>query len=346
MVVSKKMKNMKKKFSKRNKPRRGMRASATQVLAQGVGSVPRKAFGADRSGGTLACWDAKLLHHLPLPRAVGPYTVVRTTRRFQTDARDVLIGTFKRMTWQGIGGTGPGAGQWSDVCAIYDVDGTKAINDGSGNGFTVRTPLDFLEIGSSMATCVPSALSVQILNPEALQTTTGIIYAGVMSTQAHINDRSESWDDFLARYVQYQSPRLMSAAKLSLRGVQINSYPLSMTQVSEFTPLTKTVDGAKIVDSNCPTPQGWAPIMINNPQSANLEYLVTTEWRVRFDLGNPASSSHTHHSVASDSTWDKLCKQASMLGHGVRDIAELVANGAEAYKAVRGAQAALALTGA
>ncbi len=325
---------------KQRRPRGGrMRTQATRVLAQGVGALPRKAFGNDFRSYSLACWDAKLLHHLPLPRAVGPYTVVRTTRRFQTDARDVILGTFR--TPKVAGGAGAEPDQWSDIVAIYDVDGAIAIN-GIGNTHTIRTPLDFLEQGTSMATCTPSALSVQILNPEALQTTSGILYAGVMNTQAHISGRTETWDQFCDRFVQYMSPRLLSAAKLALRGVQINSYPLSMTQVSEFTPLSATTDGDITLNQDGPTPQGWAPIVINNPQGVNIEYLVTTEWRVRFDLSNPASAGHTHHSVASDSAWDALVKKASALGHGVRDIAEIVANGAQAYEAMSSANARFA----
>jgi len=279
----------------------------------------------------MAVWDAKLPHHLALPRAVGPYTVVRTTRRFQTSVRDVLIGTFKNPSVLGSAGGQPA--DWTNVCAVYDVAGSIAIN-GTDNSHRIRAPLDFLSQGSSMATCVPAALSVQILNPNPLQTTAGIIYAGVMNTQAQIGARTQSWDDFAALFVQYQNPRMMSAAKLALRGVQINSYPLSMSQISEFTTLSDYSDADFTFDQDAPEPTGWAPIVVNNPQEVNLEYLVTTEWRVRFDLSNPASAGHTHHGVASDWTWDKLTKRASDLGNGVRDIAEVVASGAQAYAAV------------
>lgn len=313
----------------------GMRSNATRVLAQGVGSVPKQAFGA-KNAATLAVWDAKLLHHLPLPRAVGPYLVVRTTKRFQVDARDVIIGTFKTPAAE----TGDFTGDWSNVCAIYDVNGSLPIGD-PNNAAVITTPLSFLTSGTSMATCVPSALTVQILNPEPLQTTTGIVYAGVMNTQARVGGRTESWDDLMGRFVQYQSPRLMSAAKLALRGVQISSYPLSMTPISEFTSLHPDVDAVVTFGPRHPEPVGWAPILVYNPQGVALEYLVTTEWRVRFDLANPASAAHVQHPIATDGLWHNLCRQASALGHGVRDISEVVANGAQAYQAARTAMSAM-----
>jgi hypothetical protein len=324
-----------KRAVRRNRRPAGMRSNATSVLAQGVGAVPKQAFGAVNAA-SLAVWDAKLLHHLPLPRAVGPYLVVRTTKRFSVDAHSVIFGTFKTPAAE----TGDYTGDWSNVCAMYDVNGALPIGD-PNNAVDVVTPLTFLTSGTSMATCVPSAFTVQILNPEALQTTTGVIYAGVMNTQARVGGRTESWDNLMNRFVQYQSPRLLSAAKLALRGVQISSYPLSMTPISEFTTMRPMDDGITTFGPRHPEPTGWAPIMVYNPQGVALEYLVTTEWRVRFDLANPASAAHVHHPIATDGLWNNLCRQASALGHGVRDISEVVANGAQAYQAARTAMSAL-----
>merc|ERR1712066_1193278 len=91
-------------------------------------------------------------------------------------------------------------------------------------------------------TAVPSALSVQIMNPEPLNSTEGIVYAGVMTTQAAIADRTESYDHYFEKFIEFQSPRLMSAGKLALRGVQISSYPLNMASLAEFTTLAPDVD--------------------------------------------------------------------------------------------------------
>jgi hypothetical protein len=163
------------------------------------------------------------------------------------------------------------------------------------------------------------------MNGQPLQDTTGIVYAGVMNTQAKISGRTESWDDYMYRFVEFQAPRVMSAGKLALRGVQISSYPLSMSQCSEFTSLEEVGNdtGATYADPK-PESTGWAPSMVYNPQALNLSYLVTVEYRVRFDLGNAASAAHKHHPIASDASWDGLMRKAASLGHGVLDIADVI----------------------
>lgn len=292
------------------------RATASRVLAQGVGAAPSVPFGG-RDSYSLECWDAKLLHHLPLPRAVGPYTIIRTTRRFASSSRNIVFGPMQRLRNNEL--------EWSTVCAIRDVTSVGFIND-PDNAFQIAMPMQGL---GAAVTVTPAAFSVQIMNPEALQTTEGIIYAGIMNTQAKIADRTETWDDWMDKFVEFQTPRLLSAAKLSLRGVQVNSYPLNMTEVSKFTRLAQDNDNTFTYNENGPEVSGWAPILVYNAggqSNPTLEYLVTCEWRVRFDLDHPASASHTHHPVASDMTWDKLMRAAVSLGNGVSDIVETVAN--------------------
>jgi hypothetical protein len=190
---------------------------------------------------------------------------------------------------------------------------------------TVAYPFDFSSMDKATTIC-PAAYSVQLMNPESLQTTSGIVYQGVMHTQAALADRSESWFTYLNKFVQYQAPRLMSAGKLALRGTQCSSYPLNMGEVSRFTPSSIHGGGAFTWSSTQSECVGWAPILVLNPNEVELEYLVTCEWRVRFDLDNPAAASHRHHPIATDQTWDKLMRMACSLGNGVQDIAEVVAN--------------------
>lgn len=292
------------------------RTNATRVLATGVGGAPKRAFGST-NGHTLACWDAKHFHHLPLPRAVGPYTVIRATKRVQVNAVANIIGAFQSGTAR-LGE----AGDWSRICMLSDVNFGADINATSNVQLT-SLPLDGL---GPAVTVVPSAVSVQVMCPTALQTASGIIYAGVMNTQPKISGRAETWESYMDKFVQFQSPRLLAASKLALRGVQINSYPLNMTEVSKFSQISQNNSGISTLDPNTFDPCGWAPIAIYNPNGATLELLITMEYRVRFDLDSPASASHVHHPVASDSTWDKLVRQASALGNGVMDIADVVAN--------------------
>lgn len=298
------------------------RSSATRVLANGVGAVTDKPFGSTR-GHTLKVWDAKHPHHLPLPRAVGPYTVIRATRRVQIQTTSNIIGTFQEA---GIGTELTGlvhkTGNWLETVMISDVATGNPIN---GNNNVQSTTLKLDGLGDA-ATLVPSALSVQIMCPTALQSAAGIVYAGVMHTQPQIGGRTESWTDYMDKFVQSQSPRLLAASKLALRGTEIHSYPLNMTEVSKFTSLQKTADATFKFDADTVSPAGWAPIVIYNPSGATLELMITMEYRVRFDLDNPASSSHIHHPIASDGVWDSLVRQAVALGNGVQDIADVVAN--------------------
>jgi len=208
---------------------------------------------------------------------------------------------------------------------VSDVASNLAINSSAGNGNVQSYTMDLGALGSA-ATIVPSAITVQMMCPTSLQQASGIIYAGIMNTQAAIGGRTESWDAYMNKFVQFQSPRLLAASKLALRGVQISSYPLNMTEVSKFTPLEKNGDAVYSYSSSSQEPVGWAPIVIYNPDGATLELLITVEYRLRFDLDHPASASHTHHPVAPDTTWDRLTRAAVSLGHGVEDIAESVAN--------------------
>jgi len=247
----------------------------------------------------------------------------------------MIFGTFKMGAEDG----NANAYEWTNTCAVGSIDANRDINDTTANARFYASPLNFFGAGTSAATCTPSAVTVQILNPEPLQTTTGIIYAGVMNTQANIGGRQATWTDYFDRFINFMSPRLLSAAKLSLRGVQMSSYPLNMTPVSEFTELV-AYDSATGTTRDLPyyqgvteEPTGWAPMLVANPQRVKLEYLVTTEWRVRFDLQNPASAGHIHHPIHHDGQWDHLMKQASSMGHGVQDIAETVANLGQAAEA-------------
>lgn len=302
---------------RRRRPARAAnRSQAARVLATGVGASVPRAFGSVPGYG-MQCWDAKHLAHLALPRAVGPYTTIRATRRISLSTVANIIGTFQTGT-----GSIDDHPDWSETVLVTDVSATNPISAGP-NAQSFAMPLDGL---GDAATLVPSALSVQIMCPTALQSASGIVYAGVMNTQAAIGGRSETWASYMEKFVQFQNPRLLAASKLALRGVQINSYPLNMSEVSRFTPLKKATDGTFTYTTASSEPVGWAPIVIYNPDAANLELLITVEYRVRFDLDHPASASHTHHPIASDAVWDRMVRNAVALGNGVMDIADVVAN--------------------
>lgn len=321
----------------RNPP--ATRSMGEIVLAPGVGRVPRSPFGSYR-GVNLRCWDAFDTAHAPLPRSVGPYAVVRTTRVFPCTEKYMIFGTARALT-----GSSREKSSWSNTIAFGSSSDTSNINgSGSTNIYNITAPGATVGDNSTI-TVVPAAMSVQVMNPNPLNDTNGIVYAAVCPTQLSLDDNTRTWLDFANEFTAYMRPRLMSAPKLALRGIQMNSYPLNMSELSDFQTIQNFSDGPITWKTSVQAPgssqflTGLAPMVVVNSNQQNLTYAVTVEYRVRFDLSNPAVSSHKHHGITSDVTWDKMQKAAIALGNGVRDIADIVATAGQAARAIRGPQA-------
>lgn len=312
---------------KKNAKKKGassIRGQAQNALVPGCAQTPLVNFGG--TGGKLtkrflrAAMTAYMPQHLPLPRAVGPYQVIRTSRRMTANGIFTIFGTF--MDPEVGGSTGAPEPAWTNVCAIADVAVGTAVN--AANNAT-KTVYDMSAL-SGAVTIAPSALTIQVMNPTALQTAAGMNYMGRSTAQYQLGADTRTWQEIADGFVAFMSPRLVAAAKLCLRGVTVNSSPLNMSALADFRPLSHATNGAFTWDASAATPQGLAPIILYNPSGTVLEVLVTTEWRVRFDPTNPAASSHTYHSPAPQSAWDSLCASASSEGHGVVDIVEGVAD--------------------
>lgn len=309
------------------------RSMAEIVLAPGVGRVPRNPFGSAR-GMSLRCWDAFDSAHAPLPRSIGPYAVVRTTRIFQSNKRVNVFGVTKNPI------SSDSTNVWSNVICFQSNNTSNPINDTNNTDIkTIPIPGGTIDEDSTLS-CVPAAISVQVMNPNSLQTTSGIVYAAVCPTQLNLCNNTRSWEDFEDEFTSYMKPRLLSAPKLALRGVQMNSYPLNMSTLSQFDKVIKYGDqpitwASGIPETSLLSLDGLAPMVVVNRNGANLTYCVSVEWRVRFDIGNPAVSSHKHHGITPDSVWDNMVRAATSLGNGVRDIAEVVATAGQAASAVR-----------
>lgn len=316
-------------------------------IQQGVGHVARRAFGANRSSGR-GCFDATLPAHLPLPIATGPYTVIRVTQLVSSNAALMGFGSFRgsRMTLTTPAIT-PQIETNQEGWAPYVAFGGTNLAANPVNGTRFYRLKGLSQLGPQ-ATVVPSAITVQIMNPNALQTTNGILYMGRMKTQFRGEDDVSSWGDLANEFVAYQAPRLCSAGKLALRGVKIDACPFNMKELQDF---DRIIDPAAGVDplpeyetfpwasqsqaagSTAVNPRfmmkGFAPILIYNPNTVNIQYLVTMELRCRFDIGHPASSTHTHHNPASAADWSHHVKSMLDCGHGVVDIVESVAAAGE-----------------
>lgn len=282
------------------------------------------------------CHDAFHMAHLPLPRPTGPYTVIRTTQLVTSDAPLMVFGP----TWKAD------TSEWTNVLAYGILDVSKKLN-ATGNVF--QYTFQNMKNGSwTAAQVTPSAFSVQLMNPNALQTTNGIVYAGRIRTSwkatDHANDTGETISN---QFISYNMPRLMAAAKLAFRGTQVDGVPFNMSRLADFTQLETTDSKATQIGPGTWDFSGFNPQFYFNPSKIPLQYLVCCEWRVRFDPSNPAQASHIQHTHAEESIWMRMLHAAEAAGNGVTDIADRVANtgnaifgaAAGAYRAGRGMRA-------
>lgn len=275
-------------------------------------------------GSSLRALNALDPHHLALPRPVGPYTVVRTNTIVQSN-RAVAFFCPEMVVEDGHA-------RWTHVLGrISNLDANNPIN-ATDNCLVVNRASDFF---GSAVTMVPSAFTVQIMNPEALQTTKGIVYIGRSTAQYKLANDTRTWNELAGQFVSFMNPRLCSAGKLALRGVKVDSYPLNMSEFSNFCPeapisgsaplQNMTWDGSGTDANTDGEPSAFAPIVVYNPNAVDMQYLITVEWRVRFDPAAAAAASHMFHKSTPMSVWDSVISSASSIGHGAMDIADVVA---------------------
>lgn len=269
--------------------------------------------------------------------------------------------------------------QWSSVTAIScpqaeifkPVAGYSGAGDSSDAArwhFYQQSGLAALKNNSQIT---PSALTVQVMNQNPLQTTSGLVYAAVTPLEANYGTHGggQSGYDIGQNMVAFMKPRLLTLPKLALGGVCAHSHPLDMNDVSEFREIgDSTADGAAISPSSQYTwglphangldiatygeavdisTNGCAPIMFYRPDATDssngvadkLTFQVTTEYRVRFDLTNVASSTHKMHTPAPMTTYTTMMKRAV---NALPGILENVTELAGAAGLTRGAAVALA----
>jgi hypothetical protein len=196
------------------------------------------------------------------------------------------------------------------------------------------------------ACMVPAAFSVQIMNPNALQTTAGIVYSGRARQMIGLANKTITWNALAQELVSYSNPRLLSAGKLALRGVQTDAVPFDMNAMSDFQTRYQSLPGTYTNNDPAFGFDAFAPIYVYNKEGINLQYLVCCEWRVRFDPSNPAYAANTYHQPSTLGYWDKLQQVASFIGNGVQDIADVAANPKAVAGALRMARMAHSMYGA
>nr|AOG17586.1 putative major capsid protein [Symbiodinium +ssRNA virus TR74740 c13_g1_i1] len=326
---------------RRSRARPANGGSQLMGIKQGVGAITRGPFGSNVAYGP-HCFNAFNYCHMPLPRAIGPYTVIRTTRVIKSNLQLMNFGTMYNERQ-----TAFNSSTWSNVCAW----GTNNLaNPMNGAANATRFVFDTMSSASwDFATCCPAAFSIQVMNPNALQTTSGIVYQGRFRTVPGLSTLTTGLA-FADNWLSYNAPRLTSAAKLAFRGTHIDAVPFNMSKVSDFGELMKYVDDSAVqITADESLPAGFAPICIYNPDGIELEYLVCCEWRVRFDPSNPAQAAHVHHPIASDWSWNSALRALEAGAHGVKDIVETVANlgqfAQRGMRALNGIRQPLMLTG-
>lgn len=335
---------------RRRRQQRRAPADSQQLagIKQGVGRAVVRAFGGvvarkgrkrggRRGMGYHPCLhDAFHMAHLPLPRPTGPYTIIRTTQLVVSNAPLMVLGP----TWEAD------SGQWTNLFAYGILDSKKTWGD-TGNVY--QYTFESMKNASwHAAQITPAAFSVQLMNPNAIQETKGIVYGGRIRTSWKATDHvSDTGDTTANQFVSYNMPRLLAAAKLAFRGIQTDGVPFNMSRLADFSRLSGTDSKATAIGAGTWDFAGFNPQFYYNPDGIKLQYLVCCEWRVRFDPSNPAQASHVQHNHAEESIWMRCLQAAEAAGNGVIDIADRVAQTgnaifgatASAYRAGRGMRA-------
>lgn len=315
---------------------KGRRFGFTPGVMQGQAKMPTRMFNGTKAGNQArrkksnraaarveAGLDAFHTNHLALPRAIGPYSVIKTTTKIP-----VLTSTAGRV----IAVVGPctvsdAEPSWTNVCAFVSAVAENPINGvNNAQRFGFSTPAG--SWGDSNV--CPAAFSVQLICTSPLQISRGDVRVGRSRMAFNLNNQTKTWFDFADEWAQYSAPRLCSGGKLALRGVHTDSRPVNMNRISDFTTfriLTSTGQGVTL-DGTQPTYDGFTPTVYEFEKTADpVEYtlLVTCEWRVRFDPRNPAYAAHQAHKPAPASCWDAAINSLGRTVHGTRDIVETVA---------------------
>lgn len=314
-------------------------STLTVGIKQGTGSTVPVAFGSNprkkrstrskkqrRPGArplSRACWNAFAEPHMALPRAVAPYTVIRTTAIWNPGTDDrrrfALFGPVMDVASD--------AGQWSNG---YCISVNTAMGDlrNTTDGTTIDAFGAMTSASWRAASVTPSAFSIQVLNPEALQGSKGMVYIGRCKNKVHMaeGDNNSSFQDLADDLVSYSNPRMCSAGKLALRGVQVDAVPNNMSELAKFTSIRSfTTKNNTLASTNTLHQEGFNPIFLYNPNAVDLQVLVCCEWRVRFDPSNPAYAACKMQKPSTDSTWASHMESAVAMGNGVVDIVETVA---------------------
>ncbi len=332
---------VKKKVKKTTITKAAAGRARARVLYNGVAAPPPRPFGSKGGRVSLKAMDARLPIVAGLPRAVAPYAFIRTTAVIKMEGgqvgnrQDMLIFAPFRFY-----GAATGENQWLSWCGIRQSGADTDLVSGAAGIQPLLVPTNVL---GSAAELVPSAMTVQVVNANGMNNANGTYLMARCNQGLHFGGTSATtWGDLKAQFVSYFSPRMLAAGKLALRGSKCSSYPIDMTEFSDFAPRANVVTTAwdSAFQPGALAPIVFVPNQASDATATSIQFLVTIEWRVRFDPLNPAVAAHDHHPITSDAAWDSLTRIMSTAGHGVEEMAEDVAEGGAIYTGVRAAATA------
>lgn len=305
---------------------------------KGKGRGPRRGGGGMGMGKgrhrLLSCFNAFGKLNLGLPRAVGDYTYVTTIENV------TVKGSGAEQLWCFC------PWQYHYSSAIGQNLGSQGMNmntffawNSTANGINSNPQVE-LQVCNSKAIadafergveCVPAAMSVRVTCPTPLQNATGQFFLGKWNIACDPREYA-TFKAISDGFMSYGQPRPLTAARMAMRGVQVNAMPRNMGDCSDF--LHTSANGGPDIQplkpydlTNPSAPwMGFSPIFLvveaSTDDKTSLNVQVAIKWRYRFPINNPAAKTHVYQPITHDTVWNEAMGIMSELGHGVEAIPE------------------------
>lgn len=257
--------------------------------------------------------------HIPLPHVTGGYSVVRTISTFTSSDYMTVLGCVDM----------PMSDCWSDLCALGITNSSDALGAGHWKPHFLPSPTGTDSTG--FAEVAPSAVSVQVSNPQSLTNASGTVFMGRCKTtlsQPPAGD-TRTAEAFANALMSYNAPKMLAGARLAMTTQQVNLIPSNISELMDFKEMKPT-------SSVIPSSQTWGtgedfsgfkPAYIINPSGIPLQYRLCIEWKVRLSPFNPMHSVQQTHPPTPQNTWHRILDSAESAGHGVEDVGVVGAAG-------------------
>lgn len=264
---------------------RGLVSIAPRKTGGGIAKAKRNVGKTQKSSAHMLALNAFQKTHMPLPRAVAPYSVVRTIVNYgvTTSNRDKMVVIQPMMN---VTGDVPGFTN----CVGWVTD----LEDASGRIPTTASPLgiNLPAVGNTGVECVPAAITMRVTCPSPLINATGQLFLGRWNVPG---DRTayQDYSDMVSGFEAYAKPEPYTAAMMSTRVREVSCVPRDFNDFCEFHPYTNAAFSSTLRPWGGMTPivfsmKAAVPATVYNLQ-------ICVEWRYRFKMDDPAASTHVFH---------------------------------------------------